>query len=803
MYKRIIAIFATVVITFMSFGAPAAKALSVGEVAYAYTQSDFAKWAVTGAFTYAGITIGGAYGTLTLPGIGTVEGSKVGAVVAEGAALGFNSIMEYLAEYPIDDAYAESEEAYLSTLDYTTITNDGLFSIYPHDWYAISEPGLNYTFNNTGTGLEVALYDGAPASNYKCEFNSTPLRLPVGRYQIVISFSSKGYIEQSRAFFSLNKEDGTGTACGDTYNPATGTVVTSSPFSITTTSYSDNVVDSCGRVMFIVRGYPNPVTVNVDYRIDCLQLFEDVDVDSGEESRTGTLMDALDAYNTGNSYVDNSTTINYFIGSVGSDGSVTDTYSPALYDEETLVFTEPVTGTQYQTKGWTYDYTSRSYYMTLDSGTMYIDGTEVTAVYLVYGDDNVEISYLSGSGATELIRTDTFAYVMVSQSACNINGHTNTVATTKEPTCTAAGERLYTCSVCGNQTVEAIPMIEHTYADYSIQQEPTCTNKGIAANTCTTCGGQITELLDPLGHDWLPTSITDESWAMPDGVSCPDCHGSEYSYTRSDYEIVTGGKNLFRIPAVDLGMGLVGNDDGSITVSSSATSAGMTSVFTLREFAPDLQVGRTYTLSAQTTAESKPSLFLLSLGFRWAFGSSVTITPEALASRVVFYTDSVNSSCVISNIQIEEGTVATEYEPYIETEVEIIPPIYNFTCSDCSTEWTAEAVYQHAYTTFTCSRCGETMIQSDDPDSGLFGSIANFISDGITWVTDKFVELTESLSGIHTIFRSYLQKIQHVGGDFPAMMGAAVACMPEDMMSVVWFGVIVMVVLAVYCKFFK
>lgn len=243
-------------------------------------------------------------------------------------------------------------------------------------------------------------------------------------------------------------------------------------------------------------------------------------------------MQTINNYNIDNSYTDNSTIVNYFIGSLGDDGSVTDVYSPALYDEESLIFTEPISGTQYQTTGWTYDYTTRSYDLTLDSGTMTVADTDITQVLCTYGDDAVTISYCDSSGTA--VQTDEFAYVMASQSECNINGHTYNVETTKEPTCTAAGERTYTCSICGNQYVEEISKTDHTYADYTITQEPTCTAGGIASYTCSTCGAQITEKLDALGHDWLASEVTETTYSVPEGTSCPDCSGTTFTHTRSD-----------------------------------------------------------------------------------------------------------------------------------------------------------------------------------------------------------------------------------------------------------------------------
>lgn len=128
---------------------------------------------------------------------------------------------------------------------------------------------------------------------------------------------------------------------------------------------------------------------------------------------------------------------------------------------------------------------------------------------------------------------------------------------------------------------------------------------------------------------------------------------------------------------------------------------------------------------------------------------------------------------------------------------------YSCTCSDCGAEWTEDAVITYGSTTYTCSRCGETYVESEDPDVGLFEAIGNFFADGITWITDKFLELAESINGIHTTFRDYLQKIQNVGGEYPAMLGSAVALMPEDFMAVIWFSVIALVLVAVWNKFFR
>lgn len=203
-------------------------------------------------------------------------------------------------------------------------------------------------------------------------------------------------------------------------------------------------------------------------------------------TRSSSLMQIINNYNTDNSYTDNSETVNYYIGTVDAGGDVTNIYNVNLYDEETLIFTEPVTGAQYQTTGWTYDYTTRTYELSLSPGTFQIGGTDIDRIDLTYGDDELTISYYSDGSR---IKTDSYAYVRVAQSECALNGHTYTYETVKEATCTDPGERKYTCSVCGNQYAEDIPA---------------------------------------LGHDWNMTESMENTYALPPGTACPDCGGSDF-----------------------------------------------------------------------------------------------------------------------------------------------------------------------------------------------------------------------------------------------------------------------------------
>ena len=382
---------------------------------------------------------------------------------------------------------------------------------------------------------------------------------------------------------------------------------------------------------------------------------------STSSTRPASLMQTINNYNEDNRYTDNSETVNYFIGTVDAGGDVTNIYNVNLYDEETLIFTEPFTGAQYQTTGWTYDYTTRCYTLDLSSGTFTLDGSDIDKVKLTYGDDLLTLDYYSGS---TLVESDEYAYVRVAQSECALNGHTYTYETVQEATCTTPGERKYTCSVCGNQYAEEIPKTDHAYT-YTTQQEPTCTADGIGLYTCSVCGDQHTEPIAALGHDWLATEVTDTTYNLPPGTSCPDCGSTDFTHELDK----NGG-------------------------------------------------------------------------------------------------------------------------------------VFGCTCSACGAEWVTEAEITYGHTEYTCSRCGETYIESEDPESGLFASIGNFVANGIGWVTDKLSDLINSISGINDIFSGFVERIKEKAGDYPAFLGAVIAVLPEDLTLVFWFAVIAAIVLAVWKKWF-
>ena len=61
-------------------------------------------------------------------------------------------------------------------------------------------------------------------------------------------------------------------------------------------------------------------------------------------------------------------------------------------------------------------------------------------------------------------------------------------AVTKEPTCTAAGEKTYTCTTCGTTKTEASGVAPgHNMGTWVVTKEPTATEEGIRSRICSIC----------------------------------------------------------------------------------------------------------------------------------------------------------------------------------------------------------------------------------------------------------------------------------------------------------------------------
>ena len=144
--------------------------------------------------------------------------------------------------------------------------------------------------------------------------------------------------------------------------------------------------------------------------------------------------------------------------------------------------------------------------------------------------------------------------------------------------------------------------------------------------------------------------------------------GAESWVDLSTVSVSRYGKNLFDMSQVNHPK-LIYNDDNSITIVGGIY--GVYTGKTLKEYCPLLKVGDVCTLSAVSNGAQFIRLHEASIA--WNFGKTNTITQAMLNSKVYLYgissTDpNAGTDIIIKNIQLELGTTATYFEPYIEPQ---------------------------------------------------------------------------------------------------------------------------------------
>ena len=189
--------------------------------------------------------------------------------------------------------------------------------------------------------------------------------------------------------------------------------------------------------------------------------------------------------------------------------------------------------------------------------------------------------------------------------------------------------------------------------------------------------GEVTEIVQEPGQsdmNVMSQKAVSNTFAnaLKGNVSGEAVRIDDASPVTHDMAVKVSRKNLFDVSKVktympdQMSFSLINNGDGSITVNvGTQTSVRGGAPYTLGDYAPDLKVGETYTLSAETTGTNK-YIYLSAVAEIWNFGTSKVITAEMLASRVNWYASGAGTTATISNIQIEQGKTATTYAPYIE-----------------------------------------------------------------------------------------------------------------------------------------
>ena len=150
-------------------------------------------------------------------------------------------------------------------------------------------------------------------------------------------------------------------------------------------------------------------------------------------------------------------------GIVGDNGQITKVEdNSTIINETNNTFYNPATGTTVPIVNWSYDYSDRSYKVTLESG----DTATIT-----YGDENITISQITTTEGDTITNNYTIYYLVDgSGSATPPCVHDWQETNTTPATCTVPGSKLSTCSKCQQTKKDPLPALGH---DWQVKQTVT------------------------------------------------------------------------------------------------------------------------------------------------------------------------------------------------------------------------------------------------------------------------------------------------------------------------------------------
>ena len=127
--------------------------------------------------------------------------------------------------------------------------------------------------------------------------------------------------------------------------------------------------------------------------------------------------------------------------------------------------------------------------------------------------------------------------------AVEATGHTEEVIPAVAPDCENSGlTEGKKCSVCGEilKAQETVDALGHSYNDGVITTKPTCTKEGVKTFTCSVCGDTYTEAVDATGH----TPVTDAAVAP----TCTATGKTEGSHCDVCGEVLTAQEEVAKLP---------------------------------------------------------------------------------------------------------------------------------------------------------------------------------------------------------------------------------------------------------------
>lgn len=157
--------------------------------------------------------------------------------------------------------------------------------------------------------------------------------------------------------------------------------------------------------------------------------------------------------------------------------------------------------------------------------------------------------------------------------------------------------------------------------------------------------------------------------AFKGGASGEILRVDDVSPIEHDVKCYVHGKNLFDVSKITNTNVATNNGNGSITIAANNYYCRLNQK--LGHVCPHLKSGDVAVLSFNSNSSNTKYMYFHGLQRTWNVGEYITLTKEILDSYITIYGFADNDplygqECIISNIQIEKGTIATTYEPYID-----------------------------------------------------------------------------------------------------------------------------------------
>ena len=154
--------------------------------------------------------------------------------------------------------------------------------------------------------------------------------------------------------------------------------------------------------------------------------------------------------------------------------------------------------------------------------------------YVLYAADSLstEVQPYTGAGKLKDLTTLQWERTSYNDSSLVHKEHVwNDGEISKDSTCTEAGEKVYTCKVCGETKTEEIAALGHSYSEeWTVDKEATCEEAGSKSHHCTRPGcdskSDVTEIA-ALGHEWSEGKETK-------APTCTEAGEKTYTCTRCD-----------------------------------------------------------------------------------------------------------------------------------------------------------------------------------------------------------------------------------------------------------------------------